>query len=142
MRKRLRYAFVILVILLGSVITPNLSYAEDICIPLNDAKKMVVELDKTQIYVKQIALLERANIQLTEQNTILLEQTIILKEQIQLKQEQLDLVLKENESQKKIYEDKIKLYEKEKPSFIDKAIIGISGAGIGVIIGALLIAVL
>lgn len=128
-------------IILGSILLiPTLSFGanDDLVIPISDAKKMVVNLEKSNIYEKQVILLEKANVQLTEQNVILLEQNKLLKEQLQLKQEQIDLTVKELDKQKQIYEDKIKVYEKEKPSIFDKALLIGGGIGLGILLGLFL----
>lgn len=117
-------------IVLGS---PTTVLAQDIVLPLSDAKKIVVELEKNNIYVEQIKLLEKANGQLTNQTNILKEQNQLLQDQVKLKQEQLDLSSKELNNQKKVYEDKLAICEKDKPTLLDKIKIGVGGVGIGVI---------
>jgi hypothetical protein len=137
--KKLKKGLGLWVIILINILLPIISFAQDeIIVPLPDAKKMVVNLEKSNLYEKQVLLLEKANVQLTEQNIILQEQTKILKEQIQLKQEQIDLTVKEIENQKQIYEEKIEIYEKEKPSLFDKALLIGGGLGLGLLIGLLL----
>lgn len=137
--KKLKKGLGLLVIIFVSLLLPITSFAQDsINVSLPDAKKMVVNLEKSDLYEKQILLLEKANTQLTEQNIILQDQTKILKEQIQLKQDQIDLTIKAMEDQKQVYEDKIKIYEKEKPSLFDKALLIGGGLGLGLLIGLLL----
>lgn len=139
--KKSKIASKFLVILLGSLLLiPTLSFgaSDDVVIPITDAKKIVVSLEKSSIYEKQVILLEKANIQLTEQNVILLEQNKLLKEQLQLKQEKIDLTVKILDEQKQVYEDKIKVYEKEKPSIFDKVLMVGGGIGLGILLVILL----
>lgn len=103
--------------------------------PINDAKKIVTELDKTNLYVQQIDLLEKANNELIEQNKILLEQISLLKVTVDLQKEQIDLQAKQLIDQKKLYEDKIKVYEKTKGTVMDKIMIGLGGIGVGAVVG-------
>lgn len=127
------------VILLSSLFLLSFSspsFGEDVTltVPVSDAKKIVVELEKTQLYAQQIQLLEEANTQLVEQTKIFQSQVDVLKKTIDLQKEQIDLTVKQMDDQKKVYEDKIKVYEKEKPSFLDKVVIGVGGAGVGALI--------
>jgi len=145
MLKKLKQGLKPLGILLSSIFilcTPLISFAEDIVIPIADAKKMVVELERSSLYERQVVLIEKANSQLVDQNTLLMEQNIILKEQVKLKQDQLDLSAKELENQKKVYEDKIKVYEKDKGNIWDKVFIAVGGIGIGILAGAVLVLLL
>lgn len=137
---RKKFEFVKYIIILSSFLLPITSFAQDeIIIPLPDAKKMVVNLEKSDLYEKQVLLLEKANEQLTEQNVLLQDQTKILKEQIQLKQEQIDLTVKEMNNQKQMYEDKIKIYEKEKGNIWTKVGLLLGGVGVGIIAGVVLV---
>lgn len=110
--------------------------------PIGDAKRIVVNLEKSNLYQKQIILLEKANSQLMKQNQMLGEQIILLNEQIVVQKEQLDLTKKQLDTQKELYEDKLKACEKDKPGFFDKAMIGVGGAGIGALIALGLVLIL
>lgn len=123
---------------------PSIALCEDVTLttPISDAKKIVVNLEKSNLYQKQIILLEKANSQLMKQNQMLGEQIILLNEQIVVQKEQLDLTKKQLDTQKELYEDKLKACEKDKPSFLDKAMIGIGGAGIGALIALGLVLIL
>lgn len=127
---------VILFVSLFVLSIPAIAKCEDVTLvtPINDAKRIVVNLERSNLYKNQIALLEKANAQLIKQNQILNEQIIILNEQIAVQKEQLELTIKQLETQKKLYEDKLEVAEKDKPSFLDKLMIGVGGAGIGAII--------
>jgi hypothetical protein len=137
--KKLKTALGIWVIILISLIATSSFASDDIVLPVSDAKKIVVELEKTSLYAQQIQLLEKANEQLIEQLKILQDQNKLLSEQIRLKQEQLDLSIKELDNQKKVYEDKLRVSEENKPTFLDKLKIGVGGASIGVVVTLLAI---
>jgi multidrug efflux pump subunit AcrA (membrane-fusion protein) len=123
---------------------PSIALCEDVTLttPISDAKKIVVNLEKSNLYQKQVVLLEKANAQLLKQNQMLGEQIILLNEQIVVQKEQLALTTKQLETQKELYEDKLKVCEKDKPSFLDKAMIGIGGAGIGALIALAIVVAL
>lgn len=130
-------------LILGSCLlfAPLSVKAEDVTLtlPIEDAKRLVVELEKVKIYATQIELLEKANLQLIEQTIILNNQVELLKEQVQLKQEQLDLTVKEMDDMKKVYEAKIDAYEKEKPTIMEKVGLSMGSAGIGALLMLLLL---
>jgi hypothetical protein len=109
------------------------AHAEDMTLnmPVEDAQKIVVQLEKTSNYEKQIILLEKTNDELTKQ-------TDLLRQQVELKQQQIDLTTKEMENIKQIYEEKLKVCENSKPSIWSKISLGIGSLGIGYLLGVLL----
>jgi hypothetical protein len=123
---------------------PSIALCEDVTLttPISDAKKIVVNLEKSNLYKKQVILLEKANAQLMKQNEMLGEQIVLLNEQLAVQKEQLELTTKQLDTQKELYEDKLKACEKDKPNFLDKAMIGLGGAGIGALIALGLVLVL
>lgn len=115
----------------------SFAYAEDVTLimPIEDAKKIVVNLEKTDNYSKQITVLEQTN---GELNT----QIGTLNQQVQLKQDKVDLCSKEMENVKKIGETKLKVCEDSKDTFMDKIWFGLGTGGIGALIAIIAIAIL
>ena len=119
-----------------------LSAEDRVCLPLSDTKKIVVELEKNIIYVQQIELLEKTNIQMLEQNGLLTDQILLLQKKYDLKNEQYLLTLKLIDDQQVVYEEKIKVCEETKTTFMDKVMIGLGGAGVGAVLTLVLIILL
>jgi hypothetical protein len=128
-----------IIIILLMFVSP--SYCEDVQLnmPIDDAKKIVVELEKSKIYKEQVEIIEEMNGKLVEQTVILNDQIIILKSTVELKQKQLELTTEQMDKQKEVYEDKLEVCEKDKPTFFDKFLIGTGGAGVGALIILLLV---
>ncbi len=106
-----------------------------VCFTEEDTKKIVVELENSADYQEQVSLLKDANSELEKQ-------IVSLKEINKLQQEQLEISKRTIESYKELIKTQREAYETEikntKPSIWKQIITGISGLGIGVLIGLIL----
>jgi len=117
---------------------PTISVNTDkpvVCFTEEDTKKIVVELENSADYQEQVSLLKDANSELEKQ-------IVSLKEINKLQQEQLEISKRTIESYKELIKTQREAYETEikntKPSIWKQIITGISGLGIGVLIGLIL----
>lgn len=106
-----------------------------VCFTEEDTKKIVVELENSADYQEQVSLLKDANSELEKQ-------IVSLKEINKLQQEQLEISKRTIESYKELIKTQREAYETEikntKPSIWKQIITGISGLGIGILIGLVL----
>jgi len=115
----------------------------DICFEVEDAKRLVVELEKGKILEKNLDLLEKSNDELTKQTQLLKEQIDLMNEKINAAQKLIDESEKIYGEKEKVFEEKEvilndELKEAKKPRW--KSIF--SAGGIGAAIAAVLISVL
>ena len=131
-----------IVVLSSILIIPFNSYCQDndvpLTMPLSDAKKIVVNLEKSNLYQQEIDQLENGNKQLIEQNGNLLKQINVLKDELKIKDDQINIARKQIDDQKKIYEDKVKACEETKPSVFNKISGILGGFGLGILVGLFL----
>jgi len=115
----------------------------DICFEVEDAKRLVVELEKGKILEKNLDLLEKSNDELTKQTQLLKEQIELMNAKIIASQQLITETEKVYVEKEKVFEEKEvilndELKEAKKPRW--KSIF--SAGGIGAAIAAVLISVL
>lgn len=103
--------FIKIFIILYFIVNTNTVFANnEICIPTEQAKNLVQEIEQKRIMDKEIDDLYKLNEALTEQNKLLKDQTNLYKEQIQLQENKFTLCEKElSNEQKKGFFEKIKV---------------------------------
>lgn len=103
----------------------QVAYATEVCIPTEQAKVLVVELEQKRVLEKEVAEYEALTVNLKKQNELLQEQIKLLKEQLELTKNQVQLykVAYEEERSKR----SVGLFEKAK-------YLGL-GLGLGVMLG-------
>jgi len=120
MRKRIR--FLIVCILVWCLVFPSSVWAGDVCLTVDSAKKLVVELEKKGLLEQENAALYQLNNYLVEQNKLLEEQNRLLKEQIELQKVEIASL-------------KDELAKEKRKSWIDKLGIGVTGIVAGIVVG-------
>jgi len=106
-----------------------------VCFTEEDAKKIVVELENSADYQEQIELLKDANVELEKQISFLKDINKLQQEQLTISKQTIESYKELIKSQREAYETEIK---NTKPSIWKQIITGISGLGIGILIGLIL----
>lgn len=116
--KWLLSSYLISLLLVGNI------YAHEVCFSVEDAKRLVVELEQKRILQQEVKEYEELVKNLKKQNELLQEQNKLLKEQIEIVKNQTELYKTAYEEEKK----------KKNLSFLEKG----KWFGIGILAGLVL----
>lgn len=120
MRKKI--SLVLVFVLIWGWLNPAWVRAGDICMPVEDAKQIVVELQRKSILEKEVTVLNELNESLVKQNSLLEEQNRLLREQLELQKVELQSL-------------KDALDKEKRKSWWDKLGASTFGIAIGAVVG-------